>query len=103
MAKKNKEKKIYFSEEIDSRINGIALVFALLVCGVLLQFSPVYFSNTLVTEILKWVFLIVGVFGFIAETSKIKAKIVGLDNVFLGVFFIAGWFALFWFGLLNIG
>lgn len=92
-----KPQKIYFNEEIDSRITGLALVFALLACGVLLQFSPIYFGSTTVTEVVKWIFLIVGVLGFILEASKTKSKIVGLDNIFLGIFLIAGWFVLFWF------
>ncbi|MBR2953466.1 MAG: hypothetical protein IKC45_03680 [Clostridia bacterium] len=101
MAKKNsetKEKKIYFSEEIDSRITGYALSLALVVCGLVLQFSPLYFGNDIITQIIKWIFVVIGVIGFIVEAGKIKSGIVGLDNLFLGLFFVAIWFALYWFG-----
>lgn len=98
MAKKNKEKKIFFSEEIDSRITGYALSFALIVCGLVLQFVPMYFGNQIVTETFKWVFVVIGVAGFAVEAGKIKTGIIGLDNLFLGLLFTGIWFALFWFG-----
>lgn len=98
MARKNKEKKIYFSEEIDSRITGYALSFALIVCGLVLQFVPLYFGNETVTAIFKWVFVVIGVLGFAVEAGKIKTGIIGLDNLFIGLLFSGIWFALFWFG-----
>lgn len=98
MAKKNKEKKIYFSEEIDSRITGYALAFALIVCGLVLQFVPLYFGNEVVTTVFKWFFVVIGVAGFGVEAGKIKSGIVGLDNLFVGLLFSGIWFALFWFG-----
>ena len=93
-----KQKVIYFSEEIDSRITGYALSFALIVCGLLLQFSPIYFGNGTVTAIVKWIFVVIGVLGFAIEAGKIKSGIVGLDNLFMGLLFIGIWFAMFWFG-----
>ena len=98
MAKKNKEKKIYFSEEIDSRITGYALAFALIVCGLVLQFVPLYFGNETVTAVFKWFFVFIGVAGFAIEAGKIKTGILGLDNLFMGLMFSGIWFALFWFG-----
>lgn len=98
MAKKKKEKKINFSEEIDSRITGYALAFTLIVCGLVLQFVPLYFGNGVVTTIFKWFFVAIGVAGFAVQAGKIKSGIVGLDNLFLGLMFSAIWFTLFWFG-----
>lgn len=98
MAKKKKEKKIYFSEEIDGRITGYALAFTLIVCGLVLQFVPLYFGNGVVTTIFKWFFVAIGVAGFAVQAGKIKSGIVGLDNLFLGLMFSAIWFTLFWFG-----
>lgn len=102
MAKKNKEKKIYFSEEIDNRITGYALAFALIICGLVLQFVPLYFGNEIITAIFKWIFVVIGVLGFAVEAGKIKTGIVGLDNLFVGLLFSGIWFALFWFGKLWI-
>ncbi len=93
-----KEKKIYFDETIDSRITGYALAFAFIVCGLVLQFSPVYFGNELVTSIVKWLFVVLGSAGFFVEAGKIKSRIIGLDNLFMGILFSGIWFALFWFG-----
>ncbi len=98
MAKRNNEKKIYFSKEIDSRIAGYALSFALIVCGLVLQFAPAYFGNKIVTEVFKWSFVVIGVAGFAVEAGKIKTGILGLDNLFMGLLFTGIWFALFWFG-----
>lgn len=92
------EKKIYFSEEIDSRINGYALALAFVVCGLLLQFLPVYFGNKIVTEVVKWTFIVIGIVGFSVEFSKTKIGIVGLDDTILGALFIGIWFALYWLG-----
>lgn len=105
MEKGKKDKKIYFSEEIDNRITGYALSFAFIVCGLVLQFVPVYFGNQIATEIFKWIFVVIGVLGFSVEASKIKTGIIGLDNLFLGLLFSGIWFALFWFGkhwILNV-
>ena len=93
-----KEKKIYFSEEIDSRISGYALALAFIVCGLLLQFLPVYFGNKIVTEVIKWIFIVFGIAGFAVESGKTKIGIVGLDDTVLGAMFIGVWFALYWFG-----
>lgn len=100
-----KEKKICFSEEIDSRINGYALALAFIVCGLLLQFLPVYFGNKIVTEVIKWIFIVFSVASFAVESGKTKIGIVGLDDTILGVMFVGVWFALYWFGnhwLFNI-
>ena len=95
---KSKEKKIYFSQEIDSVISGYALAFALIICGLVLQFVPLYFGNHIVTEVFKWIFVVIGVAGFAVEVGKNKSGIIGLDNLFLGLLFTGIWFALFWFG-----
>ena len=95
---KSKEKKIYFSQEIDSVISGYALAFALIICGLVLQFVPLYFGNHIVTEVFKWIFVAIGVAGFAVEVGKNKSGIIGLDNLFLGLLFTGIWFALFWFG-----
>lgn len=93
-----KQKKVYFSEEIDSRINGYALALAFIICGLLLQFLPVYFGNKVVTEIVKWIFIVFGIAGFAVESGKTKIGILGLDDTILGAMFIGIWFALYWFG-----
>lgn len=75
MEKKDREKKIYFSEEIDSRITGLALVFAFIVCGLVLQFVPLYFGNEITTTVFKWLFVVIGVAGFAVVAGKIKSGI----------------------------
>lgn len=94
---KTKEKKIYFSKEIDSRINGFSLIIAFIGVGVLLQFCPDYFGNSFITKFVKILFIIFGVLGFISELiNKEKTnKILGIDNLAIGLFFTGLWLFLF--------
>lgn len=92
-----KKKKINFSEEVDSRISGFALVFTLIVVGLVLQFNDSYFGNSIITKVIEWVCVVFGVLGFAVELGKAKNNITGLDDLLLGLFLCGGWFALFKF------
>ena len=97
MAKETKPKKIVFSAEIDSQINGLALGFSFISVGLVLLFVPDYFGIKLVGQIIRWLFIIVGGLGLIIEFGKLKplSDIKGFDDLWLGVLFLAGWTALF--------
>lgn len=95
MAKKTEQKKIFFSEEIDSRINGFAVVFTFVGAGLFLQFYPQYFGNEIINNAFKWLFIVVGISGFFIELTKIKSNIKGLDNILYGAIFLGIWFTLF--------
>lgn len=93
--KDHNNKKIYFSKEIDDKINGSALVLAFVLVGLILQFDPAYFGNNVITRIVQWVFIVVGLLGMAVELQKSKSTILGLDNLLLGILFFGGWFALY--------
>ena len=97
MAKESKPKKIVFSEEIDSWINGLTLGFAFVAVGLVLLFIPDYFGSKLAGQIVRWVFIGVGVLGLSVEFRKLKpiSDIKGFDDLWAGVLFLAGWAALF--------
>lgn len=95
--KKNKKKEV-FSKDIDARISSYALSFMFIVCGLVLQFVPAYFGNAIITEIVKWVFIVLGFIAFSVQVAKNKIGIVGVDTLFVGILFLGVWFALFWFG-----
>lgn len=82
---KDKEKKVTFSEEIDSSIDG----FALGITFVLLAFFEVYFKifgNRLVEIILAIGLLLFGIFGTLTEIGKISTdKIKGVDDLVAGL------------------
>ena len=82
---KDKEKKVTFSEEIDSSIDG----FALGITFVLLAFFEVYFKifgNRLVEIILAIGLLLFGIFGTLTEIGKISTdKIKGVDDLVVGL------------------
>lgn len=92
-----KTKKVVFSEEIDSRINGLTLGFAFIVIGLFLLFVPDYFGSKLAGQIVRWIFIGIGVLGLFVEFGKLKpiSNIKGFDDLWCGVLFLAGWAALF--------
>lgn len=91
-----KEKKIVFSEEIDSKISGFSLVLAFLSIGIFLLVFPDYFGNTLASRIIRWIFICMGILGFAVEFSKSKhTAIKGFDDFILGCILIALWVLLF--------
>ena len=96
-SKKKKETKVYFSPEIDSRISGFALVFTFAVVGLILQFFPNHFGNQVVTEVVKWSFIVIGVLGLCVEIGNQKTSIIGLDSLVSGLFLTGGWLIFFVF------
>ena len=97
MSEEKKQKKIIFSEEIDSKIDGLTLGFAFVVVGLFLLLVPNYFGNELIGQIVRWIFIVVGVLGLLAEFNKSKpiSDIKGFDNFWAGAMFLAGWAAFF--------
>ena len=93
MEKKKKEKKIVFSEEIDSIISGFSLVITFIVIGIFLIFNKNYFGNEKVASIIQWAFIIIGCLGFATEVSKMNRErgIKGIDDLVTGIFVIAIW------------
>lgn len=95
--KERKQKKILFSEEIDSRIDGLTLGFAFIVIGLFLLFVPDYFGNKLAGQIVRWIFIVIGTLGLSVELGKLKpiSDIKGFDDLWVGVLFLSVWAALF--------
>lgn len=83
---KDKEKKVIFSEEIDSSIDG----FALGITFVLVAFFEVYFKifgNRMVEIVLAIGLLLFGIFGTLIEIGKISTdNIKGGDDLVTGLF-----------------
>ncbi len=92
-----KEKKIVFSEEIDSRIDGLTLGFAFIAVGLFLLFVPDYFGNKLAGQIVRWVFIVIGALGLFVEFGKVKpiSDIKGFDDFWVGILLLAAWAALY--------
>ena len=86
---KDKEKKVIFSEEIDSSIDG----FALGITFVLVAFFEVYFKifgNRMVEIVLAIGLLLFGIFGTLIEIGKISTdNIKGGDDLVTGLFLAA--------------
>lgn len=99
MEKNKKEKKIIFSEEVDSSITGFALVLTFIVIGIFLLYNNQYFGNETVAKIIQWIFIVVGSLGFGTEVSQLKKnkekRIKGIDDIVTGIVLILIWILLY--------
>ena len=83
-----KEKKVTFSEEIDSSISGFALGVAFVVVGLFVWFGQLL-HNRLAESVVTIVLLIIGICGTFFEIEKANHKsIKGLDTIGVGLFFL---------------
>lgn len=90
------EKKVVFSEEVDSKISGFAVVLAFLSIGIFLLIFPNYFGNKLAATIIRGGFISIGVIGLIVELSKNKSSnIKGINDFVIGAFLFGLWVASF--------
>lgn len=85
-----KEKKIIFSETIDSAINGYAVGVSFIGIGVFLLLKPDYFTYPIATYILGAIIGVIGFLGTGMELSK-SFKIKGMNNFALGLILLAFW------------
>ena len=94
-----KEKKVVFSEKIDSAINGYAVGFTFLLISAFLLINNTYFKWALLTYSIGAVFGLIGLLGIGAELDKSK-RFKGVANIVLGLIFIALWLFVY-LGLKN--
>ena len=82
---KQKDKKIVFSEEIDSSINGIALGTAFVMLSIFVVYFKI-FNNTIAEKFIAVILLELGIAGTLTEIGRIKKEdIKGLDDLIVGV------------------
>ncbi|SDN45870.1 hypothetical protein SAMN04488137_4521 [Fictibacillus solisalsi] len=92
--------------EKKSTINGLSIVVAFLVVGIMLYFNNSYFGNQIVTIVISVVCLLFALMGFTVEISRILPKDSQFtSNIIVGIILISIWavqyhFAPFWW--LNI-
>ena len=94
------EKKIIFSEKIDSSINGFAIVVAFIGIGLFLAYHNDYFGNTIVSKIVQWIFIIIGGLGLCVEISNLrknnpKKNIEGISDFVMGITFLVIWWIIY--------
>ena len=88
--KEKKPKKIVFSEEIDSALEGYALSLIFIGIGLFLLLKPDYFAEPIVSYIVGAAVGLFGVMGMGVELSK-TAKIKGIDMLSIGAALFAVW------------
>ena len=82
---KQKDKKIVFSEEIDSSINGIALGTAFVMLSIFVVYFKI-FNNTIVEKVIAVILLAFGIAGTLTEIGRIKKEdIKGVDDLIVGL------------------
>lgn len=89
-----KHRDVIFSKEIDDRINGFAVIFMFIIGGFVLQYFPEYLGNVVITALVKWIFIIIGIAGMAVEVGKIKSTICGLDDIFWACLGVGIWILL---------
>lgn len=89
-----KDKKIIFSTEIDSAINGYAIGISFSAIGTFLLLKPDYFFSPIFSYIAGAIMGLVGLLGIGVELSK-SSKIKGLDNLVIGLIFLVIWAAIY--------
>lgn len=81
----SKEKKITFSEEIDSSISGIALGISFVVMSILVWKFEM-FHHVIVDRVVEIVLILLGIVGTMTEVGKLnKGNIKGLDDLVTGI------------------
>lgn len=85
LEKQKKQKKITFSEEIDSSIGGLALGTTFVIMAVLVWKLEI-FHNVIVDRIIEVVLILIGILGTLIELGKLnKGDIKGIDDLTIGV------------------
>lgn len=106
--KDKKEKKIVFSEKIDSMINGYALGLTCIGVGIFLLLKPSYFFSPSVSYIIGALIGAFGVMGTGIELDK-SSKIKGFGNITIGLVVFAVWLVLYvkikilWVNIISFG
>ena len=91
---KKLEKKIEFTEEIDSAINGYAIAMTFIIIGLFLLYNLDYFGNNVVSIVILSIFTFWGVVGTFIELSK-NNVIKGLDDFGIGIVIFIPWLLLY--------
>ncbi len=96
----NNKKNVKFSENIDSSINGFSIVIAFIGIGTFLAYNNDYFGISLISNIVKWIFIVIGGIGLCLEISnlrknKTKKQIQGISDLILGVVFLLIWWLIY--------
>lgn len=92
MHNNKRPRKIVFSIEIDSALNGYAIGISFVGIGLFLLFNPTYFFLPSISYIVGAIIGTIGVLGTGLELSK-SSKIKGMDNLCLGLISCGIWLA----------
>lgn len=100
MESKNNEKKIIFSESIDNSINGFAVVVTFIGTGIFMIYHRDYLGNSIVSKIIQWTFIVIGILGLCVEVSNLmknkkQNQIQGITDLFLGITFLIVWLLMY--------
>lgn len=83
-----KEKKIVFSEEIDSIINGLSVGVAFVIIALFIWFGHL-FNNRFIEKIITIIMLVIGICGTFMEVEKANKEIKGFGDFGMGAVFTA--------------
>ncbi|MCL2350274.1 MAG: hypothetical protein FWC67_02225 [Defluviitaleaceae bacterium] len=84
-----KKKIIVFTEEVDKKISGIALAFTFVLLGLFLLYNDNFIGNEIANNIIRWVYIVIGIFGIISEVKVKDNPIKGLSDILIGAILLA--------------
>lgn len=102
------KKRSTISKSAEKQIDSIALALTFVVLGLVLTFIPQFFGDEFVTNILRWIFVFLGLVGFASSFNNKDSQISGTTDIALGVLFLIIGIAAFsfisapWGGIISI-
>ena len=95
MTKSNKKTNIVFDERIDDIINTLSISFTFILIGILLYFELIKIGNNIISTIVQWIFIIIGILmittGF-KKNENNNYNIKGFDSLGIGITFMIIWY-----------
>ena len=76
------------SKSTEKQIDSIALALTFVALGLVLTFIPQFFGDEFATNILRWIFVFLGLVGFASSFNNKDSQISGMTDIALGVLFL---------------
>lgn len=95
MTKNEKKNNIIFDKKIDDVINTLSISLTFIFIGILLYFELIKIGNNIVSTIVQWIFIIIGILmittGF-KKNENNNYNIKGFDSLGIGITFMIIWY-----------
>lgn len=76
MTKNEKKNSIIFDKKIDDVINTLSISLTFIFIGILLYFELIKIGNNIVSTIVQWIFIIIGILMITTGFKKMRTTII---------------------------